>query len=95
MEFLKEYGFEKEDISELVDNTPKKLLKLLEDHEELVEANLKYLKGLKILTYKEILISYPDMFLMDHSNFKDMFEKYETDELVEKLNSNYKVVEYL
>ena len=29
MEFLKEYGFEKEDISELVDNTPNISLKLL------------------------------------------------------------------
>ena len=95
MDFLKEYGFEEEDISELVDNTPKKILKSLEEFEELVETNLNYLKELGIITYKEIFIAYPDMFLMDYSNFKEMFEKYETDELVEKLNNNYKVVEFL
>ena len=32
---------------------------------------------------------------MDASNFSEMFSKYETDELIERLNNNFKLVEYL
>lgn len=95
MSFLEEYDFDKEEIQECVDNTPKKVSKLLEKHLELVKVNLKYIKDLGIKTYKEIFINYPEMFLMDASNFSEMFSKYNTEELIEKLNANFKMVEYL
>lgn len=95
MDFLKEYGFLDDDINEVVDNTPKKIIDLLNKNVELVKTNLKYIKDLGITTYKEIFINYPDMFVMDASNFEDMFAKYNTEELIEKLNANFKMVEYL
>ncbi len=95
MSFLEEYGFDSADISEFDHNTPEKIITLIQDNEKLVRENLKYLQNLGIATYKEIFINYPDMFLMDYSNFEDMFAKYETSELITKLNANYKMVEYL
>jgi len=95
MKFLEKYDFEKEDIEEFVNNTPKKLMNSIKKFQDLVEINLGYLKGLEINTYKEIFIDYPDMFFMDPSNFKGIFDKYEKESLIEKLNSNYKIVEYL
>jgi len=35
------------------------------------------------------------MFLMDHSNFVEIFSKYEPEDLIEKLKKNIKIVEYL
>lgn len=95
MKFLEEYGFDSEDIQEFVDNTPKKMVNVINKNLKLVEENLAYVKGLGINTYKEIFINYPDMFLMDASNFSEMFSKYNTEELIEKLNANFKMVEYL
>ncbi len=95
MKFLEEYGFEKDDIKEFLGNTPKKMVNVLTEHEKLVKENLVFVKELGINTYKEIFINYPDIFLMDNSNFTEMFNQYKTDELVEKLNANYKMVEYL
>lgn len=95
MSFLKEYGFLDVDIEEFLENTPKKVIDVLESHENLVRVNLSYLKDLGIITYKEIFINYPDMFLMDASNFEESFSKYDKEELVEKLNTNYKMVKYL
>ena len=95
MKFLEKYGFTKEDIDEFIDNTPKKMQEAIEQNSELVEVNLKYVKDLGTSVYKEIFINYPDMFLMDASNFSEMFSKYETDELIERLNNNFKLVEYL
>lgn len=94
MSFLKEYGFLDSDISEYENNTPEKMKKVIEEHENLVKVNLEYLKNLGIETYKEIFINYPDMFLMDASTFEKSFSQYETKELLEKLNANYKIVKY-
>ena len=82
MSFLKEYGFLDVDIEEFLENTPKKVIDVLESHENLVRVNLSYLKDLGITTYKEIFINYPDMFLMDASNFEESFSKYDKEELV-------------
>ena len=43
----------------------------------------------------EYFINYPDMFLMDASNFEKYFNRYEKEALQEKLNTNYKVVKFL
>lgn len=95
MKFLENYDFNKEDIDEFLNNTPKKIMALIKKNRELVEVNLEFLKSLGINTYREIFIDYPDMFFMDPSNFQGLFNKYEKDSLIEKLNANYKVVEYL
>lgn len=95
MKFLEKYGFTKEDIEEFVNNTPKKMQEAIEQNAELVEVNLKYVKDLGTSVYKEIFINYPDIFLLDASVFEKTFSQYETDELVESLNNNFKVAEYL
>lgn len=94
MNFLKEYGFEEVDINEFLENTPEKIKEAIKTHEKLVRVNIKYLKNLGVITYKEIFINYPDMFLMDASTFEKSFSQYETKELLEKLNANYKIVKY-
>ena len=95
MNYLEELGVSNEMIDELNDNTPDKLLDLLKDNQKLVTANINYLKELGIEKYPEILVRFPDMFLMDNSNFKDVFAKYELNDLIEKINKNVGIVEFL
>ena len=95
MKFLEECGFLEEDIKEYEGNTPELVRKTIDEHEALVKTNIDFLKNLGIKTYKEIFINYPDMFLMDASNFEESFTKYEKEELIEKLNANFKLVKYL
>lgn len=95
MKFLEKYDFTKEDIEELIDTTPKKIMSAIKKSQKLVETNLSYLKDLGITTYVDIFITFPDLFFMDHSNFCEMLDKYEKDSLVEKLNANFRLIEYL
>lgn len=95
MKFLEKYGFDNDEIQEALDNTPQKLQDQINKHLELVEENLKFIQGLGIDTYKEIFINYPELFLMDYSNFSEKFNQYETDDLIARLNANFKLVEYL
>ncbi len=95
MNFLEKYNFTKDDIDEFINNTPKRIMDAIKDYKDLVEKNLEYLSSLGIDTTVEIFTDFPDMFFLDHSTFTDIFEKYEKDSLIEKLNKNYKIVEYL
>ena len=95
MKFLGNLGFSDEAIAEVLDNTPDKLLTLLEAQKKLISENVNYLKSLGITNYQEIFIRYYDIFLMDSSNFKSVFDKYDPDDLVANLQKNINVIEYL
>ncbi len=95
MKFLEKYDFSKEDIAEFLNNSPKKLIDGIKEHKKLVGENIKYLKDLGITNYQEVFLEYYDMFLLDHSNFVEIFAKYEPEDLIEKIKKNIKVVEYL
>jgi len=95
MKFLEELGFNDEDISEVQVNTPKLLLKEFAEGKELVSVNVNFLRDLGVLNYKEIVINYSDMFLMDPSNFKNIFLKYDKLDLIEKISKNVTIIEHL
>lgn len=95
MKFLEKYNFNKEDIAEFLNNSPKKLINLVKENKKLVCENINYLKDLGVTNYQQIFLEYYDMFLMDHSNFVSIFAKYEPEDLIDKLMKNIKIVEYL
>jgi len=95
MKFLEKYDFDKEEIAHFLNNSPKKLIDAVKDNKKLVCENIKYLKNLGVSNYQDIFLEYYEMFLLDHSNFVEIFAKYEPVDLVEKLAKNIKVIEYL
>lgn len=95
MKFLEKLNFSKDEIAEIIDSTPENLLEVIKTQKKLVTENISYLKELGITNYQAIFIKYYDMFLMDNSNFKEIFEKYETADLIQKLNKNINIVEFL
>ena len=95
MKFLEKYDFNKEDIDTFVNNSPEKLVTAIKDHKKLVGTNIAFLKDLGVKNYKEIFIKFYDMFLMDNSNFVEVFNKYDREDLIIKLEKNVGIVEYL
>ena len=95
MKFLEKYDFDKEVIADFLNNSPKKLIDEIKKNKKLVSENIDYLKTLGVDNYQDIFLEYYDMFLLDHSNFVEIFSKYEPEDLIEKLNKNIKIVEYL
>ena len=95
MKYLEELNFSPDAIAEILDDTPDKILALLEEQKKLVSENINYLRDLGVKNYQEIFIRYYDMFLLDNSNFKDIFEKYDPEDLVAKLEKNINIVEFL
>lgn len=95
MKFLEKYDFSKETIADFLNNSPKKIIDSIKEHKKLVGENLDYLKSIGVPNYQDVFLEYYDMFLMDHSNFVEIFSKYEVDDLIEKIKKNPKIVEYL
>lgn len=95
MKFLEKFGFKKEDIEALKENSTSILIKELEAQKKLVSKNLEYLRDMGVTNLIDIFIRYHDMFLMDNSNFIEIFNKYDQKDLVSKLAQNVQIMEYL
>ncbi len=95
MLYLENYGFKETEIKWLEENICQTLKKALTEEQKLVGANIGYLKNLGVLNYKEIFNNYYSMFLMDNSAFTEIFNKYDQADLVDKLQKNIAIVEYL
>lgn len=95
MNYLEKIGFTSDDINLVKNSTTKVIFNLLNEQKRVVTANILYLKNLGITNYKEIFIKYSDYFLIDNSNFIEIFDKYDRDDLVEKLNNNIDIFAYL
>jgi len=85
-------NFIEEDISSII---PDELKNDLENNSDLVKANISYLKELGIENYQEIFKTYYPMFLMDASNFQEIFGKYDISDLIDKINKNMAIIEHL
>lgn len=95
MDYLKNIGFTSEEISSLMEVAPTKVINLLQENYKLVTENINYLKNLGVTNYKKIFMKYYDMFLMDNSNFVEIFNKYDTADLVDKLEKSIEIFDFL
>ena len=85
MDFLSKLDFTDQEINLLNECVPDILKELLIENQKLVVININYLKNLGIKNYREVFMKFFDMFLLDVSTFKDIFEKYETEDLINKI----------
>ncbi len=95
MNFLIDYGFVEKEIEGFSSNIPPLLYEQILNFYKLVSQNIEFLKNLGITNYKEVFMKFYDMFLMDSSNFMNIFNNYEREDLVEKINANADIVEFL
>ena len=94
MEFLNKY-FDNDTIMYLNDNVPKVILEELEKEQKLVSKNISFLKDLGVSNIDNIFKNYYDMFLMAPELFSEIFNKYDKEDLIEKLKKNLTIIEHL
>ena len=85
-------NFIEEDISSIISD---ELRQDLEKNSDLVKANINYLKDLGVNNVNEIFKTYYPIFLMDTSNFQNIFNKYDISDLIDKINKNMAIIEHL
>ena len=95
MEFLIDNNFSEDEIYFLDENIPILLKEELVKQKRLVNANIRYLVDSGIKQYKEIFIKFYEIFLLDNSEFRDIFDKYEKEDLQRFLDKDINIIEYL
>ena len=92
---LKEFGFDEEIINLMRENIPALAVEKLNENEEVVTNNIKYLLELGVTNYVEAFVKFYNMFLIDNETFDEIFSKYDREDLVAKLEKNVAIMEYL
>jgi hypothetical protein len=95
MDYLEKYNFTKDDISSFINNVPASVVNLLEEQKKQVSNNIKYLRELGVENYKDVFLNYYEIFLNDDTIFRAIFDKYDRDDLIDKIAKNINIVEYL
>ena len=93
MDYLSNYGYSSDEINCIVENIPSLIKSALILNQSVVCSNLEYLIKLGIKNYKEVFNTYYDMFLMDPTKFYEVFNKYDQDDLIDKLEKNDNFIE--
>jgi len=95
LRFLEIMGFAETEIIKLESGICSNMVQKLDENKNLVKANIDYLKEIGVKNIGDIFNEYYELFLMDHSNFVGIFNKYDPEDLIEKLVKNVAIIEYL
>ena len=95
MNELVSLGISNNTIEKLNVNLSKKEVNEITKHLNLVSSNIKYLVDMGIKNIDMVFSNYSYLFLLDHSKFVSIFNKYEASDLVEKISSNAEIIEFL
>lgn len=93
--YLENLGFNEEVINTMKKNIPELAIKKIEENEEMVTANIRYLMDLGINNYVDAFIKFYNIFLIDNQTFDEIFSKYDSEDLIAKLEKNVAIMEYL
>lgn len=95
LNFLINYGFSIEEINKLELDIPAIIIKKFILNKNNFLDNLVYLREIGIINYKEVFVTYYDIFLLDNKKFVAIFSKYEKEELIEFVKNDITVIEFL
>lgn len=95
MNYLVNLGFPEDVVEVLSNNIPEVVIEELKKNEDVVTTNINCLKNLGITNYVDAFASFYNMFLIDTKTFDDIFSKYDTEDLIAKLEKNVAIMEYL
>lgn len=95
MDYLITLGFDKDTLDLLQTTLPDNTIKTFVKESENITKNLNYLKNIGIKNYKDAFVRFYNMFLLDSKDFEEIFNKYDNEDLIEKLEKNVAIMEYL
>lgn len=88
LEYLFDFGLGIGDISLLKDNVDDNTFGELTLFEGIVKENIQFMKDFGIDNFVQVVIKYPEIFLRDGDSFKNIFSKFDRDDLIEKVEKN-------
>jgi hypothetical protein len=95
MKYLVDLNFTEDQVDLINKNIPANAVETMEKSKELVISNINYLIELGVNNYQDAFIKFYNMFLLNNNDFVEIFSKYDTEDLIVKLEKNVAIMEYL
>ena len=86
--YLYDFGLDSRDLDTLTDNVDEKTYGELSLFEGIVKENIQYMKDFGVGNFNQVIIKYPEIFLRDAESFKNVFSKFDRDDLIQKVEKN-------
>ncbi len=88
LEYLYDFGLDSRDLDTIKENLDDKTFGELSLFEGIVKDNIKYMKDFGVANYSQVVLKYPEIFLRDLESFKNVFSKFDHDDLIAKVEKN-------
>ncbi len=88
LEYLYDFGLDSRDLEDIKDNTNETTFSELSLFVGLVSDNIRYMKDFGIENYAQVVVKYPEIFLRDGESFKNIFSKFDKEDLINKVEKN-------
>ena len=92
MKYLYNFGLDSTDIDIIREAVSDELYSDLSFFEGLVIENIQFLKDFGIPNYSQVIVKYPEIFLRDTESFKNVFSKFDKEDLIQKVSRNAAVL---
>ena len=88
LKYLCYYGLSEKDVEEISEYVDEEVYTELGLFEGLVSENIKYMKDFGVSNYAQVVLKFPDIFLRDSESFRNIFSKFDHDDLIQKVEKN-------
>jgi len=92
MEYLLSFGLTNEDLEKIKSRVDDETYSDLTLFKNIVIKNIEYLKEFGVENYTQVIIKYPEIFLRDEGSFKNIFSKFDREDLINKCMKNVAVI---
>ena len=89
--YLCDFGLDSRDLDSLKENVDERTFSELTLFEGLVKENLQFMKDFGLNNYIQVVVKYPEIFLRDAESFRNIFSKFDRDDLLQKVEKNVAV----
>lgn len=89
--YLYDFGLDSRDLDSLKETVDERTFSELTLFEGLVKENLQFMKDFGLNNYIQVVVKYPEIFLRDAESFRNIFSKFDRDDLLQKVEKNVAV----
>ena len=93
--FIKDLGLDDEHIKEVKAIFDSETFDIINENIETLYTNISFLKNLGVSNYQDAFLRFYNMFLIEPSSFEEIFQKYDKEDLIAKLEKNVAIMEHL
>lgn len=88
LSYLYDFGLDSQDLEKIKETASEETYREISLFEGIVGENIRYMKDFGVANYAQVVIKYPNIFVRDAESFRNVFSKFDKDDLIAKVAKN-------